>query len=242
MKATAPGVEKAQRALGLSFRRIDLLLMALTHPSYSFEAGTAGMYQRLEFLGDAVLGFIITERLYQAFPEYQEGRLAKLRSALVNGKMLASVAERHGIGSAIIVGKGAERTGARHSVSILADVMEAIIGAVYLDRGMRYTKRFVLGLFEGELDRDTLAGDYADYKSELQEYTMAERGVIPHYTIVREEGPSHAKTFSAEVCVGDEVWGRGAGPSKKSAEQEAAREAYLTHGPSDAGRSEGVDA
>lgn len=222
-------LSEAEQALGVTFRDRDLLEMALTHPSFSFEVGSTAMYQRLEFLGDSVLGFIITEYLYRTFVDYQEGRLAKLRSALVNGKMLASVAERLGLGDMLFIGRGAELTGARHSVSILADVMEAIIGAVYLDHGIVYTRRFVLGQFEPELTADILSGAYADFKSELQEHTIAACGVVPHYVIVGEEGPSHAKRFRAEVRVAGEVWGSGEGPSKKAAEQVAAHIAWTTH-------------
>jgi ribonuclease III len=220
-------LERAQKALKVTFRRPELLETALTHPSFSFEAeGGAvpehAVYERLEFLGDSVLGFIVTEKLYRMLPDYDEGGLAKLRSALVSGKMLATLAEGLGLGSMLYVGKGAELTGARSSPSILADVMEAIVGAMYLDRGMARTRDFVLGLYGDKLDPLTVAGVYEDYKSVLQERVMALYGLVPHYSIVGEDGPSHAKTFQAQVSLGGRVWGEGRGPSKKAAEQQAA--------------------
>jgi ribonuclease III len=224
-------LERAQQALGMTFRRPALLETALTHPSFSFESENGvlpqqdSMYERLEFLGDSVLGFIITEHLYRRLPSDAEGRLAKLRSALVSGKMLATLATQLDLGPLLYVGRGAELTGARHSQAILADVMESIVGAVYLDAGMAKARRFVLALYGGRLDPATIDSVYQDHKSVLQEQTMAFFGGVPHYAIVAEEGPSHSKTFHAQVSLGGEVWGEGTGPSKKVAEQEAARQA-----------------
>lgn len=231
MKARKEALDRAERALGVRFRRRRHLEAALTHPSFSFEAGTSAVYERLEFLGDAVLGLIITEHIFKTFPDYEEGRLAKLRSGLVNGKMLASLAEKLDLGAVLFVGKGAEQSGTRRSAAVLADVVEAIIGAIYMDRGMRAARKFVLGLYGTLLSPGRVSELSDDYKSQLQERAMAEHGLVPHYAIVREDGPPHAKTFHAQVRIDGQVCGTGSGPSKKVAEQAAAKEAWLAGEP-----------
>lgn len=234
-------VALAEAVLGYRFRDNALLRTALTHPSYSFEAGTEDRYERLEFLGDSVLGFIVTEHLYTEFPDFPEGKLAKLRAAVVSGNALASVSEEMGLSDAVFVGHGAEATGARESASVLADVFEAVAGAMMLDRGLEGTRAFVLGALLPRVVPQALAGRWHDYKSSLQEYSLASSGTMPEYRHVAQEGPPHDRTFSVEVVVGGEVAGTGAGPSKKRAEKEAARDALKSLGvvPRDEGEGPG---
>lgn len=241
MRARKEALDRAEKVLGVRFRRRRYLEAALTHPSFTFEAGTTAVYERLEFLGDAVLGLVITEYIFRAYPDFEEGQLAKLRSGLVNGKILASMAGRLDLGSVLFVGKGAEQSGTRHSTAVLADVIEAVIGAIYLDRGLRAVRRFVLGLYGERLNPGNVAALSEDYKSQLQERTMAEEGLVPHYVIAKEEGPPHSKTFYAEVRIDGEVCGSGTGPSKKSAEQEAAKEAWHAGSTADRAEQDGVE-
>ena len=215
----------AERILGVKFHDRDLLRRALTHPSYSFEAGTKEQYERLEFLGDAVLGFVVTDHLYRSFPEFDEGRMAKVRASLVAGRALADVATDLGLGEALLVGHGAEAGGARRLASVLADAFEATLGALYLDAGLEAARSYVMRVLAKRLEPQALAVAGVDPKSELQERTMAEAGLTPVYRIVAEEGPPHERTFTAEVLVGDRLLGQGSGATKKDAEKAAATQA-----------------
>lgn len=219
----------AEEALGVRFKRRALLRTALTHSSFAAETDDSAVYERMEFLGDAVLGFVVAEFLYRAFPDYDEGRLSRVRRDLVNGKALATVADGIGLGPLILVGRSADFRGERLPRSILADAMEAVIGAVYLDRGMGEARRFVLRVLTPALASGVVGSAAPDYKTRLQEHTMPELGELPRYVIVGDEGPDHEKTFHAEVHVAGRRWGGGTGPSKRAAEQEAAREAWETH-------------
>jgi len=221
----ASRLARAEVILGVTFEDRALLERALTHPSYSFEAGTKEQYERLEFLGDSVLGFIMTDHIYRALPDFPEGRMAKLRGSLVSGATLARIARGLGLGDALLVGHGAEAGGARRLASVLADAFEALLGAVYLDRGLDAARRFVLTVFAERLVPNALDAVVLDAKSELQELTMAASSEIPDYRIVAEEGPPHDRTFTAEVLVGGVVLGSGGGPTKKDAEKAAATEA-----------------
>jgi len=223
-------LEAAEGALGVRFKNRGLLAMALTHSSFAAEAGLDEVYERLEFLGDAVLGFIVAEHLYRRFPDSAEGDLSKLRRDLVNGKTLAGVAEGLGLSKYVFVGNSADFRGPKLPASIMADVMEAVIGAIYLDRGIVAVRRFITGVFGPRFEAGALDNLGADYKTQLQELTMPSHGQLPHYVIVRDEGPPHAKIFFAEVWVAGELWGRGSGPSKREAEQQAACEAWSAHG------------
>lgn len=219
----------AEEALGVRFKRRAFLRTALTHSSFAAESDTSAVYERMEYLGDAVLGFVVAEYLYKSFPEYDEGRLSRVRRDLVNGKALATVADDIGLGPLILVGRSADLRGERLPQSILADAMEAVIGAVYLDRGMAEARRFVLRVLTPALVSGVVESAAPDYMTRLQEHTMPELGELPRYVIVGDEGPDHDKTFHAEVHVGGLRWGAGTGPSKRAAEQEAAREAWETH-------------
>jgi ribonuclease-3 len=214
-----------QAALGVTFGDATLLEQALTHRSHAFEAGGLPTNERLEFLGDAVLGVLVTERIYQLLPDAPEGRLAKLRAAAVNTATLAGVARALGVGVAVRLGRGEEATGGRDKDSILADTLEALIGAVYLDQGLAAAGALVDRLFADLLDDLALRRESLDYKTSLQELTAGSLQTLPVYSL-SEEGPDHAKRFTATVAVGGERLGSGTGRSKKEAEQGAAQEAY----------------
>ncbi len=213
-----------EHALGVDFADGALLDLALAHRSWAFEAGGQPTNERLEFLGDAVLGLVITDRVYRALPEAPEGRLAKLRAATVSATTLASVARGLGVGEAVKLGRGEEQSGGRDKDSILADTLEALIGAVYLDRGLDAATALVHRLFDGIVDELQSAKGALDFKTALQELSAAELSTLPAYEL-SEEGPDHEKRFTAVVRVGGESLGSGQGRSKKEAEQAAARRA-----------------
>ncbi|MCL6538248.1 MAG: ribonuclease III [Acidothermus sp.] len=203
-----------------------LLERAITHRSYAYEHGGLPTNERLEFLGDAVLGVIITETLYRRFPDLPEGQLAKFRSAVVNMRALADVARSLRLGEFLRLGRGEESTGGRNKSSILADALEALIGAVYVEHGLEQTAIFVHRLFDPLIERAAALGAGLDWKTSLQELTSAQALGVPFYDI-SESGPDHEKTFTAEVRVAGTVYGSGCGRSKKEAEQRAAQEAWL---------------
>jgi ribonuclease-3 len=201
------------------------ITLALTHRSFAYEHGGLPTNERLEFLGDAVLGVVVTDALYRRFPDVSEGRLAKLRAAVVNMRALADVARTLGLGDHLLLGRGEETTGGRNKNSILADTMEAVIGACYLEVGLAVTADLILRLIEPQLHQALSLGAGLDWKTSLQESTSRYELGAPVYRIL-ESGPDHAKRFAAEVVVGDEVIGRGSGASKKVAEQVAAQQAW----------------
>ena len=210
--------------LGLSIET-QLLELALTHRSFAYESGGIPTNERLEFLGDSVLGVVITDALYHRYPDLPEGQLAKFRSAIVNARALADVARTLNLGTFIRLGRGEESTGGRDKSSILADTFEAILGAAYLDHGIDVTRKLILDLFEKLIAEAATLGAGLDWKTSLQELT-AEIGVgVPSYSIT-ESGPDHAKEFSAQVVLGDRLYGHGTGSNKKEAEQQAAASAY----------------
>jgi len=227
-----PPYTQLEAALGTAVDR-DLLERALTHRSYAYEHGGLPTNERLEFLGDAVLGLVITDVLYAEQPELPEGQLAKRRAGVVNTRALAGVARRLELGRWIRLGRGEEVTAGRDKNSILADTMEAVIGAVYLDRGLPGATMLVRALFDPLLAAASLDGAALDWKTALQELTAAGGLGVPGY-VVAETGPDHAKSFTAQVQVGGEALGTGAGRSKKEAEQQAAEVAWtaLTGSPS----------
>ena len=203
----------------------QLYRLALTHRSFAYENGGLPHNERLEFLGDSVLGVVVTEFLYRTFPDLPEGRLAKLRAAVVNAHSLADVARSLDLGSAILLGKGELSTGGRDKSSILADTLEALIGAVYLDRGLGVASELVHRLFDPLLAESATRGAGLDWKTSLQELTAAELLGVPDY-LVEESGPDHQKHFIATARVAGRSWGDGEGNSKKEAEQRAAEAAW----------------
>jgi ribonuclease III len=212
--------------LGLTVER-GLLVRALTHRSYAYENGNLPTNERLEFLGDAVLGLVVTDALYRRHPDLPEGQLAKLRAAVVNMRALAEVARGLAVGRYILLGRGEETSGGRDKSSILADTVEALIGAAYLEHGIGTASDLVHRLVDGLLDASAELGAGLDWKTSLQELTATHGLGVPEYS-VEEEGPDHAKTFHAVVKVGGVVRGRGSGRSKKEAEQQAAATAFAT--------------
>jgi ribonuclease-3 len=202
-----------------------LLVRALTHRSYAYENGGLPTNERLEFLGDSVLGLIVTETLFRSHPKLPEGQLAKLRAAVVNMRALADVGRDLELGSFVRLGRGEETTGGRDKSSILADTLEALLGAVYLDRGLDEAASLVHRLFDGLIDQAATLGAGLDWKTSLQELTATATLGVPEY-VVTETGPDHQKVFTAVVRVGGEGRGSGTGRSKKEAEQEAAAAAW----------------
>ncbi len=181
--------------------------------------------ERLEFLGDAVLGFVVAEYLYRHFPDETEGFLTRLRAKLVNGQALAIYAESINLGTLILMSENMVQTQGRRNQTILADAFEAIIGALYLDRGTNAARRFIHRTMLDHVDLSGLAAKRDNFKSLLLEYVQAEGWPQPEYRVVTEEGPSHDRVFTVEVLVNDVPYGQGEAGSKKSAEQKAAREA-----------------
>jgi ribonuclease-3 len=206
----------------------ELLELALTHRSYAYENGGLLPNERLEFLGDAVLGFAVTDHLYRTHTELAEGQLAKLRASVVNMHALASVARglgAGGLGPHLLLGRGEELTGGRDKASILADAVEALIGAVYLQHGIAVATELVYRLFGALLAEAPRLGAGLDWKTSLQELTATADLGVPEYR-VDEEGPDHAKHFTATVLVGGRAFGHGEGRTKKEAEQKAAEAAW----------------
>ena len=211
----------------MSISDLALYEQALRHRSLLRGQPRSHLYsnERLEFLGDAVLGFVVAEYLYRHFPDETEGFLTRLRAKLVNGLALAHYAESIDLGLLILMSENMVQTQGRHNQTILADAFEAVIGALYLDRGINAARRFIHRTMLDHADLTGLAAKRDNYKSLLLEYVQAEGWSQPQYRVVTEEGPSHNRTFTVEVLVNEVPHGRGEAGSKKSAEQKAAREA-----------------
>jgi ribonuclease III len=229
-------LEALESTTGHRFHNREVLHRALTHSSHVHEKTLAGDSQshneQLEFLGDAVLGFIISESLVARYPEYREGRLSKLKAHLVSATHLLAVAQKLDLGRYLQLGRGEEMSGGRTKRTLLVNALEAFIAALYLDGGVDATRSFVLRFVMGEADSDlgrlaeNLPFQAADFKSALQELAQARKLPQPRYAIVKEQGPEHSKTFTVEVRVGRELAGQAEGLTKKSAAQKAARDVY----------------
>ena len=206
------------------------LPLALTHRSYAYEAGGNPHNERLEFLGDSVLGLVVTDALYCTHPDVPEGQLARLRAAVVNSKALATVGRTIGVGEYLLLGRGEEATGGRDKDSILADAVEAILGSVYLAGGIDPARVLVHALFDPLMRRSATLGAGLDWKSSLQECASAHGLPAPEYA-VEADGPEHAKHFVARVLVDGVVRGEGSGRTKKDAEMQAAEAAIEALGP-----------
>jgi ribonuclease-3 len=220
-------IRQLQDHLNLNFISEDLLKQALTHRSYINEHGETdvGDNERLEFLGDAVLDFLVGDMLYQRYPDMPEGQLTRLRAALVRTESLAGVSRQLGLGAFMWMGKGEEGSGGRERLTNLCAVFEALVGALYLDQGLDTVRAFVTGHLD-ELLKQVLAESLdKDARSLLQEWSQAERSLTPAYRTVSATGPDHQKEFIVEVLIGDEVAGSGSGRSKQAAAQAAARDA-----------------
>ncbi len=201
------------------------LRLATVHRSYSYENGRIPTNERLEFLGDSVLGVVITDYLYRSHPDMSEGHLAKMRSAIVNAQSLAVIAAKLDIGTYMLLGRGEQTTGGREKVSILADAMEAVIGAVYLEFGLDGAREFILRQFGDLIETVSHLGAGLDWKTSLQE-RVARLGIGPAEYVVEGEGPDHARVFTAYVKLADGNYGEGHGRTKKQAEQLAAEAAF----------------
>jgi ribonuclease-3 len=218
----AAGVAELERRLGHGFRDRARLEAAWVHRSAANERKLAGNYERLEFLGDAVLGLITAAWLYRRHPDLPEGELSRRKAALVSAGALARYARGLGLGAHLVLGQGEERSGGRDKDSLLADSLEAVIAAVYLDGGMRAARQVVERFLR--TSSATLDVAASDAKSDLQERIQAEGRSAPTYRVSGESGPDHAKRFAVEVLIDGEVAGRGTGRSKKAAELDAARQ------------------
>ncbi|MBA7693843.1 Ribonuclease 3 [subsurface metagenome] len=216
-----------QEILGVSFRDPSLLEQALIHSSYINENPDLAPVsnERLEFLGDAVLGLVIAEKLYHDLPSLTEGEMTKLRAAIVCRDTLSRAATAISLGDYLYLGRGEEASGGRRKPVNLAGGLEAVIAAISLDQGSAAAKNFILRLFNEELEKAVSQGGEADYKSQLQELIQAKEQQTPAYYVVEAKGPDHDRRFTVEVRAGDTVLGKGTGKSKKAAETEAARSA-----------------
>jgi ribonuclease III len=222
--AEAP-LDLLDRALGVTFRDPHLRESALTHRSFAFERGLTVTNERLEFLGDSVLGLVVTDMAYLAYPDMPEGQLAKLRAAIVNMTALADVARSLGLGGIVLLGKGEEQSGGRDKTSILADALEAVFGAVYLDQSLDAARELIERLFRPRMLAYVRGEGDRDFKTILQELASQEYRAMPEYKI-DQRGPDHEKEFTATVLLRGDALGSGTGRSKKEAEQQAAREAF----------------
>jgi len=220
-------IAEFEKRLGYQFKNKNLLLEALTHRSFSYENPdkVSSHNERLEFLGDSVLGLVIVEYLFSLYPHLTESRMAKLKSYLVKGTVLYEIAHSLSIGKYLRLGKGEETTGGRAKKSILADSLEAVLGAIYLDGDYRKVRNIILGLLKEKIDTILESGEFYDFKTELQEMTQFLFGVLPEYRMIRQEWEEHRKVFSVEVFIKGKKFGTGSGRSKKEAETYAAREA-----------------
>jgi ribonuclease-3 len=236
-------IGELQEALGCSFSQLGLLEQALTHSSQArewealrpSELSRVGDNEQLEFLGDAVLGFLTSEELFQRFPDFREGELSKLRAHLVSEKHLIRVAQKLELGEYLRLGRGEEKSGGRHKTALLVDALEAVLAALFLERGLEAARQVVLQqILQPELERLAHSGNtlpLTDYKSALQEKLQAAGRPQPTYVLVKEQGPEHRKVFTVEARLrppgshgGSEFVGRAEGSTKKNAEQDAARQ------------------
>ena len=216
-----------ERHAGIRFRELEFLNQAFTHRSFANEVGeTAENNERLEFLGDSVLGLAVSEYLYETLPDQPEGELARIKSFVVSEASLSEISRKLRVDNYILIGRGEEYSGGRSKKAILADCLEAIIGAYYLDSGFMPSRQFVREMLVPEINKVLEDRHAKDYKTLLQEYVQKRMKTYPKYKVVQKTGPDHDRTFWIEVHVGDRSFGAGKGKNKKEAEQEAARIAY----------------
>lgn len=217
-----------EKRINYSFKNKNYLMTALTHSSFAHERNGVHSNERMEFLGDAVLSIVSAQYLYDKYPDMPEGELSKLRSSLVCTDSLSGFAKEINLGSALLLGKGEILSGGSERPSILENAFEALIAAIYLDGGMEKAREFVIGFLEKTLETHQIS--FKDYKTMLQEVVQQNPGQNVYYVMVGESGPDHNKCFEAEVHLNSNVIGKGKGRSKKSAEQEAAKEALKLMG------------
>jgi ribonuclease-3 len=216
-----------EKKIGVNFKNKDLLIQAFAHRSYLNENLDFNLdhNERLEFLGDAVMELIVTEHLYKKYPNKPEGELTNLRAALVNAKMLTSIADELGFNDFLLLSKGEEKEGGKARACILANTFEALLGAIYLDLGYKTVEEFLKKNLIIRLAEILRTGSYKDAKSKFQEESQEKVGITPSYKVVKELGPDHNRIFTVGVYLADELVATGEGSSKQSAEEEAAKEA-----------------
>lgn len=215
-------IEKFQEKIGVKFRNIEILDLALTHSSYANERGLSEYNERLEFLGDSVLQLCITEYLYKNCKDNNEGNLTRKRASIVCEASLYKVGERWNLGEFIKLSKGEKLSGGKTRISTIADAVEAVIAAVYLDSGYDFVQKFILKFFSDILKTGAIV-NYLDHKTRLQEYIQSKTTDKIKYNLIKEEGPPHDKIFYVQVIIGDKNYESGTGKSKKEAEQNAAQ-------------------
>ncbi len=220
-------LKQCEKRLGYKFKHRDYLKRALTHKSYANELRLSPIEhnERYEYLGDAVLELSISHLLMERFPDIPEGELSKMRAAVVNETQLAELARELSLGEDLYLGKGEDQTGGREKPSLLSDAMEAVLGAIYLDRGFGKAFSVIQSLYDDILDRVGTVGFVRDFKTKLQEVSQARFRAVPRYRLQRTSGPDHAKIFEVHLFINETCFGIGEGASKKAAEQAAAAKA-----------------
>jgi ribonuclease-3 len=219
--------EALEEKIGYRFKDTALLRESLTHKSFSNEQAGRDVphNERLEFLGDAVLDLVVSHALFRAFPDLAEGELTRIRAEVVSEKGLAAIGRQLGLGASLRLGRGEDRSGGREKDSLVADALEAILGAVFCDGGFESARRIIEALCIAEIERSARRKAGIDYKTRLQELLQARQGRPPTYALTLTEGPDHQRVYTVEVCSEGETIGCGRGRTKKAAEQEAAQEA-----------------
>ncbi len=227
-------LKECEEKLKLKFKKSDLLRTSLTHKSYANENREAGEKdnERLEFLGDSVLSLIISQHLMECYPEMDEGEYSKKRSSIVNERTLAKLSRKIDLGKFLRLGKGEELTGGRDKDSILADAMEALIGAIYLDSGLKVAQKFIVKHFKSSIQYSAKPQSNSDYKTLVQEMAQKLFKKTPSYKVVKLKGPEHDRIFESEIFIDDKSFGKGKGKSKKDSEQKCAKVAIKKMGNS----------
>jgi len=217
-------LEHLEKKLKIKFKNIQALKEALIHRSYLNEAKQKNLHsnERLEFLGDSILSFVISEWLFKQFPNYSEGNLTNIRSNLVKTESLAKIAKKFDLGKFLFLSRGEKEEGGENNSTLLANTFEAVLGAIFLDRGIAKVKKFIKKNFKNLLESLVLKGEFKDFKSLLQETVQAEKKLTPSYKIIKESGPDHAKIFTVGVYLGKKLLAIGSGKSKQAAEENAA--------------------
>ncbi|KGG81146.1 ribonuclease III [Caloranaerobacter azorensis] len=225
-------LEELQEKIGYRFCNINLLNRALTHSSYANEHKKLKIKynERLEFLGDSVLGLVVSDYIFEKYPKFPEGELTKLRAVIVCETSLSTVAKKLNLGIYLLLGKGEEATGGRERISILADALEALIGSIYLDGGLKEARKFVLNVLKNIIEDAVEGKILIDYKTQLQEVIQKNNKSSVCYNVMNEYGPDHNKIFQVKVSLNNRVLGEGIGRSKKDAEQCAAKNALIRLG------------
>ena len=218
-------IKKVENIIGYKFKDKALLIRALTHSSAIMDNPSLLSYERLEYLGDAVLDLLVTTLLYNSYPDKSEGWMTKVRASIVSETPLAQIAKDLDLGRFLILGKGTENAGGRELSSILSDSIEALIGALYIDGGIATAQKFIIPYMENKLHESIKQGKYFDYKTSLQELMQKNGNVTIKYELLTEEGPPHDRVFTTSVVVEGKILGKGIGKSKKASQQDAAKQA-----------------